>query len=59
VLDVGCSIDSGRGRARLEEKVTSPAPAIGTPSVERVTHAVGRLRLQLFAYQLVVSAELT
>ena len=36
---------------------TVPVPRIGTPTVERVAHAVGRARPTLFAYQFVVAAE--
>lgn len=35
---------------------TVPVPLIGAPPVERVAHAVGRLRPSLFAYQFVVAA---
>ena len=35
---------------------TVPVPSLGTPAVERMAHAVGRLRPSLFAYQFVVSA---
>lgn len=36
---------------------TVPVPAVGTPAVERVAHAIGRLRPSLLAYQFVVAAE--
>ena len=35
---------------------TVPVPVVGTPTVERVAHAVGRVRPSLFAYQFVVAA---
>ena len=35
---------------------TAPVPGIGTPSVERIAHAVARLRPSLFAYQFLVAA---
>jgi 2-polyprenyl-3-methyl-5-hydroxy-6-metoxy-1,4-benzoquinol methylase len=35
---------------------TAPVPLVGAPSVERVAHAIGRLRPSLFAYQFVVAA---
>ena len=35
---------------------TVPVPLVGLPAVERVAHAVGRLRPPLFAYQFVVAA---
>jgi SAM-dependent methyltransferase len=47
------------GYRPVEVEFTIPVPVIGTPSVERIAHAVGRLRPQLFAYQFVVSAEST
>jgi 2-polyprenyl-3-methyl-5-hydroxy-6-metoxy-1,4-benzoquinol methylase len=40
----------------VELDFTVPVPGVGTPSVERAAHAVGRLRPQLLAYQFVVSA---
>jgi 2-polyprenyl-3-methyl-5-hydroxy-6-metoxy-1,4-benzoquinol methylase len=40
----------------VELDYTVPVPGIGSPSVERVAHAVGRLRPPLFAYQFVVAA---
>jgi 2-polyprenyl-3-methyl-5-hydroxy-6-metoxy-1,4-benzoquinol methylase len=36
---------------------TMPVPIIGTPTVERVAHALGRMRPSLFAYQFVAAAE--
>ena len=35
---------------------TVPVPLVGSPAVERVAHAVGRVRPPLFAYQFVVAA---
>jgi 2-polyprenyl-3-methyl-5-hydroxy-6-metoxy-1,4-benzoquinol methylase len=35
---------------------TVPVPGIGTPRVEAVAHAIGRLRPSLFAFQFVVAA---
>jgi SAM-dependent methyltransferase len=35
---------------------TVPVPGIGSPSVERIAHAVGKVRPPLFAYQFVVAA---
>jgi len=40
----------------LELDYTVPVPGIGAPGVERVAHAIGRVRPPLFAYQFVVSA---
>ncbi|MGH3077390.1 MAG: class I SAM-dependent methyltransferase [Gaiellaceae bacterium] len=40
----------------VELDFTVPVPRVGTPAVERVAHAVGRLRPPLFAYQFVVAA---
>ena len=40
----------------LELDVTAPVPLIGTPSVERLAHAIARLRPSLLAYQFVVAA---
>jgi hypothetical protein len=45
------------GYQLIEVEFTIPVPFLGTPTVERVAHAVGRLRPQLFAYQFVVAAE--
>ena len=36
---------------------TVPVPLVGTEAVERLAHAFGRLRPQLFAYQFIVAAE--
>jgi 2-polyprenyl-3-methyl-5-hydroxy-6-metoxy-1,4-benzoquinol methylase len=36
---------------------TVPVPYVGTPSVERLSHAVGHVRPQLLAYQFLVAAE--
>jgi 2-polyprenyl-3-methyl-5-hydroxy-6-metoxy-1,4-benzoquinol methylase len=47
------------GYRPLEVEFTVSVPVIGTPAVERIAHAIGRLRPQLFAYQFVVSAEPT
>ena len=43
----------------VELDFTVPVPLIGTPAVERVAHALGRLRPPLFAYQFVAAAEPT
>jgi len=43
----------------VELDITVPVPGRGTPMVEQVAHAVGRLRPTLFAYQFVVAAEPT
>lgn len=40
----------------LELDFTVPVPVVGTERVERIAHAIGRLRPPLFAYQFVVSA---
>lgn len=40
----------------IELDFTVPVPVLGTPAVERLAHAVGRLRPSLFAYQFVVAA---
>jgi 2-polyprenyl-3-methyl-5-hydroxy-6-metoxy-1,4-benzoquinol methylase len=40
----------------LELDFTAPVPLIGTPTVERAAHAVGRVRPSLLAYQFVVAA---
>ena len=42
--------------AALRRDLTAPVPLIGTPAVERVAHAIARLRPWLFAYQLIVAA---
>jgi SAM-dependent methyltransferase len=44
------------GYGVVELDYTVPVPGIGSPSVERVAHAVGKLRPPLFAYQFVVAA---
>jgi hypothetical protein len=41
----------------VELDFTVPVPLIGTPGVERVAHALGRLRPQLLAYQFLAAAE--
>ena len=41
----------------VELDFTVPVPKVGTPGVERVAHAVGRLRPQLLAYQFLTAAE--
>ncbi len=46
----------GAGYRVLELDYTVPVPGVGAPVVERVAHAIGRLRPPLFAYQFVVSA---
>ena len=40
----------------LELDITVPVPLVGAASIERIAHAVGRLRPPLFAYQFVVAA---
>jgi 2-polyprenyl-3-methyl-5-hydroxy-6-metoxy-1,4-benzoquinol methylase len=35
---------------------TVPVPVVGTPTVEKVAHAIGRARPSFFAYQFVVAA---
>jgi 2-polyprenyl-3-methyl-5-hydroxy-6-metoxy-1,4-benzoquinol methylase len=40
----------------LELDYTVPVPIVGSPAVERVAHAVGRIRPPLFAYQFVLAA---
>ena len=40
----------------VELDFTVPVPVAGTPAVERVAHAVGRIRPPLLAYQFVVAA---
>jgi 2-polyprenyl-3-methyl-5-hydroxy-6-metoxy-1,4-benzoquinol methylase len=44
------------GYTVVELDHTAPVPVIGTPSVERVAHAVASLRPSLFAYQLLLAA---
>jgi 2-polyprenyl-3-methyl-5-hydroxy-6-metoxy-1,4-benzoquinol methylase len=46
--------DAGYDVAEID--YTVPVPVVGTPAVERVAHAVGRLRPPFFAYQFVVAA---
>jgi 2-polyprenyl-3-methyl-5-hydroxy-6-metoxy-1,4-benzoquinol methylase len=41
----------------VELDFTVPLPVARTPTTERIAHAVGSLRPQLFAYQFVVAAE--
>jgi SAM-dependent methyltransferase len=41
----------------VEIDFTLPVPVVGTPTVERLAHALGRVRPQLLAYQFVVAAE--
>jgi len=41
----------------VELDFTVPVPMVGTPGVERVAHALGRLRPQLLAYQFLAAAE--
>jgi 2-polyprenyl-3-methyl-5-hydroxy-6-metoxy-1,4-benzoquinol methylase len=49
-----------RGGYRVVElDFTVPVPVVGTPGVERIAHALGRLRPTLFAYQFVAAAEPT
>jgi O-antigen biosynthesis protein len=48
---------SRSGYRIVELDFTVPVPVIGTPGMERIAHAVGRLRPPLFAYQFVVAAE--
>ena len=48
---------SRAGYAIVEFDFTVPVPLLGTPGVERIAHAVGRLRPPLLAYQFVVAAE--
>jgi 2-polyprenyl-3-methyl-5-hydroxy-6-metoxy-1,4-benzoquinol methylase len=46
-----------RARYRIVElDFTVPVPLVGTPRVERVAHAIGKVRPPLFAYQFVVAA---
>lgn len=40
----------------VELDFTVPVLGVGKPTVERVAHAIGRLRPPLFAYQFVVAA---
>lgn len=48
---------SRAGYGIVELDFTVPVPVLGTPGVERIAHAVGRLRPPLLAYQFVVAAE--
>jgi 2-polyprenyl-3-methyl-5-hydroxy-6-metoxy-1,4-benzoquinol methylase len=41
----------------LELDFTVPVPIVGTPRVERIAHALGRLRPQVLAYQFLAAAE--
>jgi 2-polyprenyl-3-methyl-5-hydroxy-6-metoxy-1,4-benzoquinol methylase len=41
----------------VEIDFTLPVPVVGPPTVERLAHALGRVRPQLLAYQFVVAAE--
>ena len=41
----------------VELDFTVPVPYVGGPKVERLAHALGHVRPQLFAYQFLVSAE--
>ena len=47
---------AGAGYRVLELDFTVPVPLIGTQTVEKLAHAVGRVRPSLFAYQFVVAA---
>jgi 2-polyprenyl-3-methyl-5-hydroxy-6-metoxy-1,4-benzoquinol methylase len=51
---VECVEGAGYRVERIE--FTVPVPKLGTPAVERVAHAIGRLRPQLFAFQFVLAA---
>jgi O-antigen biosynthesis protein len=46
----------GAGYSVEKVEYTVPVPKLGTPMVERVAHAIGRLRPQLFAFQFVLGA---
>jgi 2-polyprenyl-3-methyl-5-hydroxy-6-metoxy-1,4-benzoquinol methylase len=46
----------GAGYRVVQLDHTAPVPLVGTPAVERVAHAVARVRPSLFAYQLLVVA---
>jgi 2-polyprenyl-3-methyl-5-hydroxy-6-metoxy-1,4-benzoquinol methylase len=46
----------GAGYEIVELDFTVPVPLIGTPMIEAVAHALGRVRPSLFAYQFVVAA---
>ena len=47
----------GAGFRVITMEFTVPVPVVDTPAVERLAHAVGALRPQLFAYQFIVAAE--
>jgi 2-polyprenyl-3-methyl-5-hydroxy-6-metoxy-1,4-benzoquinol methylase len=49
-----CLEDAGYRLESLD--FTVPVPGIGTPRVEALAHAIGRLRPSLFAFQFVVAA---
>ena len=40
----------------VEFDFTVPIPVVGTPRIEQVAHAVGRIRPSFFAYQFVIAA---
>ena len=46
----------GAGYRVLELDHTAPVPVVGTAAVERVAHAVARIRPSLLAYQFLLSA---
>lgn len=46
----------GAGYRVVELDHTAPVPLVGTPTIERVAHAVARLRPSLFAYQFLLVA---
>ncbi|HEY7178524.1 MAG TPA: class I SAM-dependent methyltransferase [Gaiella sp.] len=46
----------GAGYRVVELDHTAPVPVIGTPTVERVAHAIASLRPSLLAYQLLLAA---
>jgi 2-polyprenyl-3-methyl-5-hydroxy-6-metoxy-1,4-benzoquinol methylase len=48
---------SRAGYRVVELDFTVPVPVLGTHGVERIAHAVGRLRPPLLAYQFIVAAE--
>jgi 2-polyprenyl-3-methyl-5-hydroxy-6-metoxy-1,4-benzoquinol methylase len=51
---IECVEGAGYDVDRVE--FTVPVPKLGTPAVERIAHAIGRLRPQLFAFQFVLGA---
>jgi 2-polyprenyl-3-methyl-5-hydroxy-6-metoxy-1,4-benzoquinol methylase len=51
---IECVESAGYRVERLD--FTVPVPVLGLPLVERVAHAIGRLRPQLFAFQFVLAA---